>query len=680
MERTIMRLALTVVSPAARLAADVVLEADPATPVVCIATELEHLICGDVTECHSGPPGSGNERGARVLRFRGARSQGSLAMASPSPHEVPHPIPLYVNYQEIPSELSLAEAWIRDGAVVSLGSPEGCVSPELAGLVEIRVMSGPGVGSIHRLTARPADIGSGDAAAVGIPDRLIPPVALRIFVDDRGSCQVAPYEGVQATLDREPLTAPMPWRPGQAIAIGNSLLGLAPCQPPDAALHLSLDGSGVDFNRPPRLLPPERVTRFQLPVPPPEAERRPLPIVMAVVPLVMGVAMAYLLHQVYMLAIAGLSPLMLVGSYLSERSHGRKTGARQLAAYCEHKARIEYDARAALDAERGERCHSFPDPATVLSIASGPRRRLWERRRTDPDYLLLRVGTADLPSAVQLTDPEQDEHRREVVWLIPDAPVAISLSERGVVGVAGPADIPRAIGRWLVAQAATLHSPNDLQVYVLTDSSGRDSWEWTRWLPHCRPGTGQNCTMLIGNDPESVATRIAELLAIIGARQQAISESGPQHARFRPDIMVVFDGSRKLRSLPGAIQLLQDGPRAGVYAVCLDCDERLLPAECQAVVVAEPDGLRVHQAMADAIRQVRPDAASSGWCTLLARSIAPIRDVSDTDEAAALPDSARLLDVLVLEPPSAQAIAARWSGPGRSTLAVVGESYDGRSA
>ena len=164
---------------------------------------------------------------------------------------------------------------------------------------------------------------------------------------------------------------------------------------------------------------------------------------------------------------------MLIGSQLSERGHGRKTAARQAAAYREHKARIEHDAGQALDAERAERAGQFPDPAAVLSIAAGPRRRLWERRRTDPDYLLLRVGTADLPSSVELTDPERDEHRRQVVWRIPDAPVTISLPSRGVIGVAGPGDVPRAVGRWLLAQAATLHSPNDLRIYLLTDSSGR---------------------------------------------------------------------------------------------------------------------------------------------------------------------------------------------------------------
>jgi S-DNA-T family DNA segregation ATPase FtsK/SpoIIIE len=431
---------------------------------------------------------------------------------------------------------------------------------------------------------------------------------------------------------------------------------------------------------PPRLLPPARVTKFQLPSPPGEAERRPIPLLMAIVPVLMGAGMAIFLHQIYMLAMAGLTPVMLLGNHMSERRQGHKSHAQQLAEYREHKARIERDAADALEAERIARRDECPDPATVLSIASGPRRRLWERRRTDPDYLLLRVGTADLPSAVELTDPEQDEHRRQVFWSVPDAPVTVPLAQRGVLGVAGPGETSRSLGRWLVAQLAAQHSPNDLQLCLLTDSSGKVSWEWMRWLPHCRPGGGRGGAALIGNDAESVATRIAELLALIGERQKALRQSGQagqQQGLFQPDIVVVFDGSRKLRSLPGAIQVLRNGPEVGVYAVCLDADERLLPAECQAVVVADPDGLRVQQMMAPTVRQVRPDGVTPGWCVRLARSIAPIRDACDDDEAAGLPDSARLLDVLRLEPPAAEAIAARWSAGGRSTLAMIGESYDG---
>ena len=312
----------------------------------------------------------------------------------------------------------------------------------------------------------------------------------------------------------------------------------------------------------------------------------------------------------------------------------------------------------------------------MASIASGPRRRLWERRRTDPDYLLLRLGTADLPSAVELTDPVADEHRRQRFWLIPDTPVAIPLAERGVAGIAGPGDMPRSAGRWLVAQVAALHSPEDVQVCVLTGTAGQDPWEWTRWLPHCRPAEGQNCAMLIGNDAETVAARIAELTAIIKARSQALREQG--RVRFRSDIVVVFDGSRRLRSLPGTVGILREGPPVGVYSICLDADERLLPAECQAVAVARPDGTLVVQQMNEpAVGPVRPEYVTPGWAERLARSVAPIRDVSADEDDTGLPGSCRLLDVLGLDPPDAGTIAAGWQAGGRSTYAVIGACYDG---
>ena len=77
-----------------------------------------------------------------------------------------------------------------------------------------------------------------------------------------------------------------------------------------------------------------------------------------------------------------------------DKKTGRKSYARTVTEYRERKAAIEQDARDALDAERGDRAAASPDPATVLNTATGPRTRLWERRRGDADHLLIRVGTA----------------------------------------------------------------------------------------------------------------------------------------------------------------------------------------------------------------------------------------------------------------------------------------------
>ena len=241
-----MRVALTVVAPAMRRTADVLLEADPATPMADIAAELSSFIGGDTMEQHHVPGYGGSPQGARILRFPVPGSHGPLAMSSPLPGAERLSVPLYVNRLHIPPRLSLAEARVRDGAVVSLGDPDGCVPPEQGGLVEVRVMSGPWIGSIYRLDAGHWDIGSGHGAAVRLGDPSVPSLALRVFVNARGGCQIAPYESVVGVaVDREPLTAPAQWHPGQTVAVGQSLLGLAPYQPGNAALRPSADGSGL---------------------------------------------------------------------------------------------------------------------------------------------------------------------------------------------------------------------------------------------------------------------------------------------------------------------------------------------------------------------------------------------------------------------------------------------------
>jgi S-DNA-T family DNA segregation ATPase FtsK/SpoIIIE len=481
----------------------------------------------------------------------------------------------------------------------------------------------------------------------------VPSRALLVYVDDQGGCQVAAYPGAAATLDRTQLGAPVPWRPGQQVAVGGTLLGLATYAPADPELRPSADGAGLDFRRAPRALPIPLSVPAPTPAPlsaptsaplsapvgsdwaggPDAADRRPLPVVAAGLPLVIGLALAFLLHHVALLTLAGLSPVLLIGDALTERGGGGRTAGRT-AADADRRARVEGDARAALDAEQAARREQCPDPATALGIASGPRRRLWERRRADPDYLLLRVGTADLPVPVEVAGPgrERSGRRRTVVRSVPDALVTVPLAECGVLGVAGPGDSARALCRWLVASAALLHSPNDLRIYLLTDDAGRAGWEWVRWLPHCRPGPGGSCVAQLGNDAESIAARVAELLAIVRARHRVIRD-GHQGVGCGPGIVVVLDGSRRLRSLPGVGQLLGrllgEGPQVGVYAICLDDGDRLLPPECQTVAVLGRDGLRVQPAMADMIRGVAADHVDPGWCARVARSLAPIRDAGD---------------------------------------------------
>ncbi|MFD4476394.1 FtsK/SpoIIIE domain-containing protein [Streptomyces sp. NPDC058471] len=595
-------------------------------------------------------------------------------------HRPPEGLGLYADDRLLPADMRLREAPLHHAAIVGLGRPAGTASAEPNGLVELRAVGGPGAGAVHRLDMGEYRIGLGhDGTAQvlrAVPDR---PSAV-LAIGPGGRCRIQPDaaapDGSIPQLDREDLTGATAWPVGAQLLVGGCLLELARPQKPDAAVQPSEDGTGWNYNRPPRLRPAENATRFTLPSPPAPPAARPLPWITALAPLVMAGAGALIFGRMTMLLFGLLSPVAILGNYLMSRRTGRQSHSDSVTAYEEKKARIEGDATQALAAERTARRRGFPDPAEVVLTAVGPRRRLWERRTSDADFLELRVGTADMASDVVLQDPTKDEHRREDPWTAYDVPVTVPLREHDVLGIAGEGPAARAVARWAVAQAAVLHSPRDLQIHLLTTGErGRDGWSWLRWLPHVRKRSGDTPAS-IGYGTETCARRVAELTALITER------TGRQDRRGRtagPDVLVILDGARRLRSLPGVAQILRDGPAVGVRAVCLDAEERLLPEECQAVVAEEPGGtVRVGRSGRGTVGGIRPDAVSLDWCRSLARAMGPLRDPGEADEGAAvLPGSARLLDVLSLDPPRADGIRARWAAGGRSTRAAVGVSLDG---
>ncbi|MDQ1286452.1 MAG: segregation ATPase FtsK/SpoIIIE, family [Actinomycetota bacterium] len=475
-------------------------------------------------------------------------------------------------------------------------------------------------------------------------------------------------------LDRRPLPGPVRWRPGDALVVGGILLELGAVEPADASLSPSPGGATSDYNRPPRLLPPTRDTRFSLPVEPQRPERMPIPVLMVIAPILMSVALYWFTKSPYSLVFAVFSPLMAISNVTSSRRQARLRYREQLETFYERSRSTRQKAFEALSAERAARRRDLPDPAALLLVATGPRSRLWERRDDDPDWLRLRVGTADVASEVTLRDPTREEHEGPQRWTAPDVPVWVDVTQAEVIGVAGPDAARRCLGRWLLAQAAVLHSPGELDVVVLAGPDGDADWSWVRWIPHVRREGADNLAQ-VGADDATVAARVAELVAVMQARKSIRNDSRTAPA-WRP-VLVVLDGARRLRLLPGMVTLLQEGPGVGLYFLCLDDDRRRLPEECHAVVVTDGRQARLDLAGQGAVEAIRVDDVPLPWCERVSRALAPIRDVSGEDLAGALPASSRLLDVLGLDPPSSAAIARGWASGGRTTLAVIGEGADG---
>ena len=230
-----MRLTATTVDLGTATRVDVVVDAQAEATVAEVATELGRLVRG-----RDGP-------------------------------EAPPPT-LYVAGQPVDSGLALSAAPIRDGCVVSLDDPAGCPPPPPAGLVELRVTGGLAAGASVPLLPGTATVGSGRHSRVPVDDAYLPDEAFALTVDQDGRCRLTLAAGCFARLDGVGVDGTTEWAIGATLAVGGSLFEVAPPARRDAVLTPSQDGSGLDYNRPPRV-PQRRAQRgFRLPQPPRETE------------------------------------------------------------------------------------------------------------------------------------------------------------------------------------------------------------------------------------------------------------------------------------------------------------------------------------------------------------------------------------------------------------------------
>lgn len=712
-----MRIMLTVLDE--RGDRDVVVEGDNHTTVARVAEAL----------------GGAEEPLAKVVRLTRTRAPYGMSPSPSSSDDIPAPRVgsdgqgLWRNGRAVDLRAP-ARAVLRDGDRVTLdpGLARKTVVDEPGGVAEIRLVGGPGAGSVHRLGLGVHAIGSDSMCAIAIPDptmapeaailRITPesitvepvrhtPPAPRLKLKGRYAEDVADLverserSGAHTAASAEPLLGAQAldeatdWAEHELLTCGSSVLALSAIEPPDA--HLApLPEGGMAYNRPPRLRRPEPERRLQRPQEPRRGDGVRLQLLAALLPAVLGVTLVLVLGQWYYLLIAFMTPLIMIGQWFSDRRHGRKQHRQALKQFKVDIAAFDEALERARRQDEIIRRSDAPDPAELLLTATGPRRRLWERRIHDPDALRFRVGLSDLPANLEITEERGDAIDPPLCHAVP---VALPMRRLGVAGVTGPRGTAAGVVNWLIGQAAALHSPRDLAIVVLSaHADGHKRWGWVRWLPHCAPHSGEDCVTLIGADPEGAARRVAELAALIEERlTTTIPDFGktptgwddlggpetPKEAAFatydaRPyDVLVVLDGAQVLRGLPGMPQVLRQGPRAGVYTLAVDDDQRLLPEECATVATCGADGLvRLRGGGLDALGPILADQVSSSWCDRLARALAPIRDVSRDDPAGQLPEAARLLDLLGLATPSGSELAARWGERG-TTQAVIGVGPDG---
>lgn len=538
----------------------------------------------------------------------------------------------------------LGETPLLDGVSVRLvkrsdWSPQR-TSAALAA-TEIAVIGGPDAGRTRPLTAGAHTVGR-SGADLTLADPSLSRRHLRLDVGPGGvrARDLGSENGTR--LDGQPLPGDGdgPLALGAVLELGHSTMTVRPTtERPDPTTARG-DGT-VLVHRSPRA--PEEPPTASVTVPPapepPAARRIPWPAVLIPLP-VAGVLAA--LFGPHLLLLAVMSPLMLLGSHVSDRLGARASHARAVADHEEQRHVCAQRRDEALEVERLWRERTHPDLALLARAASTPSGLLWSRPAAGA--LTVRLGTGTVESAVTWVEQGRAELRP-----LPGAPVSLDLSTYAPLTVGGP--LAGRVVDALLGQLLVLHSPRDVAVWT-------DRGAWTL-APHVRIAP--------------VAALVADAGAIVQRRADRTDRAGHDTEPTRPVIVLAVSDDDLRGDDVGLLDLVR---RAGTETgVCL---VRVVTASAPSDGGAHLETLAAGRAVLTGPGHppvtITVDAVGADWVTRVASALAPLRDQGA--DRGSLADEVALGDALRAAgiEPTPDGIAQRWSRAddgARMTLGVT---------
>ncbi|WP_285597171.1 FtsK/SpoIIIE domain-containing protein [Kineosporia sp. NBRC 101731] len=577
--------------------------------------------------------------------------------------------PCFVGDQELDPDEELEFCPLTVGSYLSIGGPGPLtrpVAPDLVG--RLRVLSGPDAGRSFSL--RPGENWLGRSASCDI--QLRDPMVSRQHAQitaSRDSLTVTVSDsaekanGVRVSGTR--IVGLHRLDTGDRFQVGDDVLEVSASPGPPVHVGRTADAR-LEFDR--AFAPTPQVARVSLNFPsaPPAGSGAKAMIMAMAVPMALGVTMALVMKQPTMLLFAAFTPLTMGVTWFTERrQRGAKTQEFEAA-----KERIRTQIDQATVTETRVRHAQAPDPDSVAMTASGAVRGLWPREAEADDALLLRVGRHSGPAALDLRgDPWPGFTEPQVHGV----PWTVDLRTTGVLGLVGPPDRTTPVTNWLLTQLGTLCSPNDLRLIVLAPDGDTDL-AWTRWLPHVAVGDGTETPCAIGVTHATRAARLDELKQLIAQREDALRD---QYApRFDQHVVVVLQGALTLRKVPGIRELLHDGPRVGVYSICIDTRDMI---DCRGLIRLDDDTVTAWRQRNETADVIEPERVTGPRAEMLARALAPMRDrLSARDDPGALPYPQRFLDLLGIGRPATEDVLRLWKeNPGPTLEVPLGADAQG---
>ncbi|MEO3804979.1 type VII secretion protein EccCa [Nonomuraea sp. B1E8] len=465
-----------------------------------------------------------------------------------------------------------------------------------------------------------------------------------------------------------------------------------------------MSGSLIVVRRPERRTPPEPPGGEVLLEPPPEIPETVtgggLTQLLTYLPMIAGAgAMALMVtgggtSNPIMMVSSGLFAVSMIGMTVGQMMRNAGERKNQLNGrrrdYYRYLEQVRKRVRGAAAQQHRAMTWNHPDPAALWSLVMTSR--LWERRPRDDDFAQIRIATSAqrlaLPMIPPETKPIEDLDPMTAGALrrfvrthatVPGLPVALALHSFARITISGDPDAGRDLVRAALAQAAALHSPEELRISVCAGGERAAEWEPVKWLPHALHPTEED-----GAGPVRLVVRdLGELDALLGFELK----DRPRFSKglaldALPYHVVVVDGG----TVPAGSQLALDVIE-GVTVIDLGGAAPQAPAQLTLHLEVGPDEVVrvVEDELGKELRSGlgRPDRMARPAFAALVRQLAPMRSSSggkEEEQQDVFATNTTLTDLLRIGDARRLSPASTWQPrPVRNRLRVpIGLGADGR--
>ncbi len=335
--------------------------------------------------------------------------------------------------------------------------------------------------------------------------------------------------------------------------------------------------------------------------------------------------------------------------------------------------RIKLDALAKQQKDALEREYPLLPRLVSIGLGISHQKRLWWRRRADPDFLSLWMGTGSGKASFsvmppRVLDPEDPltpfaVEVSQAYQEIQHIPLLLDMLKIGSVALADQGgDSVYSLARRLVLDIIVHHSPQDVQIVVLADTQqSQDRWEWLKWAPHTHALIQGETNRRLAFNATAIDKSVEWLMSEFEGRRK--SEPGVRKRQTnQASIVVLLDDSGDIRRTEDIRQLTESGLDANIYLVFVG--GRNWPRECRArVEVSKNEFKYIETFVGDGKgKRLRGeiDPASLIDCERVARALAGL-EISSGGGSSNLPESVRLWDILDPKEPSLEGLKKNWT-------------------